>query len=237
MKKILFPSLAAFLLFAGCQAQPASNVQVPASPQPVSQGTTKMSLTINDPQAPTPTLETTTSLTINGTQEAASAPVTPSAGRMMKPSGDFHYDDAKSDYLGTLYLQGTVKVVEMSEGFCEENCKKFEYAFLNFDNEYDAGNADLGKFMEMNAGNSFAGGNAIGLGCVEEHGIRRMAFESGDMKEFTIGQTDSESILGATGDTKVLLKLTRPDTVPGMGAPDCYTHFTGIELVKFADNV
>ncbi len=232
MKKILFPSLAALLLFAACQGQPGTNLQTPpASPEPVTQGTTKMSLTINEPQAPTPTQETTTSLTINGTQEA------PSAGRMMKPTGDFHYDDAKSDYLGTLYLQGTVKVVEMSEGFCEENCKKFNYAFLNFDNEYDAGNADLGKFMEMNSGNSFAGGNAIGLGCVEEHGIRRMAFEKGEMKEFTIGQTDSESILGATGETKVLLKLARPDTVPGMGAPDCYTHFTGIELVKFADNV
>lgn len=232
MKKLLIPSVASILLFAACQTQPGTNVPTPsASQEPVTQGTTKMSLTINEPSAAPSTQEATTSLTINGTQEG------PSAGRVMKPAGDFHYDETASDYVGTLYLQGTAKVVEMSEGFCEENCKKFKYAFFNYDSEYDAGNADLKKFMEMNQGNSFAGGNAIGIGCVEESGLRRMAFENGQIKEFTVGQTDSQTILGATRDATVLLKLTRPAAVPGMGAPDCYTHFTGVELVKFADNV
>lgn len=214
MKKILIPSLAALVTLAACQAQPAQVVQTPPASK--------------EPQ-PQVTQETRT------TQETP-APA-PSPERVMKPTGNFHFDEKISDYVGTLYLQGTINVVEMSEGFCEENCKKFKYAYLNYDSEFDAENEALKKFMGTNEGNSFAGGNSIGLGCVEDGGIRRKAFENGEIKEFTIGQPDATTILNASESKPVVIKLNRPDTVPGMGAPDCYTHFTGIELIQFADNV
>ena len=214
MKKLLIPSFAALFLLAACQTQPLPAVQTPpASPEPQPQVT----------QEAQPAQETP-------------APV-PSAERVMKPTGNFHFEEKISDYVGTLYLQGSVEIVEMSEGFCEENCKKFKYAYLNYDSGFDAGNKDLQKFMGLNDGNSFAGGNSIGLGCVEDGSIRRKAFENGEMKEFTIAGTEAGTILGSSESKPVVLKLNRPAAVPGMGAPDCYTHFSGIELVQFADNV
>ena len=217
MKKLMIPSFAVLLLLAACQAQTLPVAQTPPAAL--------------EPQQPQPQVT-------HQTQPLHETPApAPSVARVIQPTGNFHYDETVSDYIGTLYLQGSVKIVEMSEGFCEENCKKFKYAFLNYDSGFDAENADLKKFMGMNEGNSFAGGNDIGLGCVENQTIRRMAFEADQIKEFTIGQTEAGTILGSSESKPVVLKLNRPAAVPGMGAPDCYTHFTGIELVQFADNV
>ncbi len=166
-----------------------------------------------------------------------------SGQRMQKPVGDFRYDQSIYEWVGTLYLEWSARVVQMDQAFCEENCQKFDYVFFEYTSEYDAQNRDFGKYMEQNEGNSFAGGGAVGIGCAEEHGIRRQslrqklpAIAEPIFAESTINQTDSEKILNSSAEKPVLLKLTRYGNFDG-GAPDCYSHFSEIELITIADNV
>ncbi|HLG25306.1 MAG TPA: hypothetical protein VI588_00735 [Candidatus Gracilibacteria bacterium] len=220
MKKILVPTFASLLFLAACQ-------QAPQATQTVNNATQE-TVAVSD--------ESTASLTIDTQEEAGTEES--SAGRMMKPVGDYHYDASVSDYVGSLYLEGMARIEQIEEGFCEENCQKFDYVFFEFNSDYDAVNKDFQEYLNQQ-GNNFTSSKGISIGCLEEHGIRRVTYKKteGLDVESTISQTETETIVNSSEEAPVLVKLTITDPSPDTEAPDCFSHFNRIELVKIADNV
>lgn len=175
-------------------------------------------------------------------------PPTPSEmpdARLQQLVGDFK--PGGEDYIGTLYLSGHARQIEMNEFFCggehddRTDCKKYTYVFFDVDSGFDSENEAFKEFMGQNGSNSFAGGNSFSIGCLQpDSTIKRtniIAQDEGIQNtETTIAFEDSREILIASTDAPVILKVGRKAT-PGTEAPNCYSHFSEIELVEIAPNV
>jgi len=144
--------------------------------------------------------------------------------------GTFAYDSQNYIYHGDFDALGYVTTQTMDEGFCTENCKTYTYASFNI---LETPNASIEKYTEENTGNSFIGNMSIGIGCVAEEIIWRMAGsdESGTQK-YTDSMESSKKLLNSTEKEPVTVNLKRDIFTGGGGAPDCYSHFSKIEVMN-----
>ncbi len=134
-------------------------------------------------------------------------------------SGDF----------GSLQAEGYATVAKRSEAFCEHNCKQHDYVFFTITK---AENTSIFSYLKNNSDGSFTQDNAIGIGCIENDQISYS--NSSDSKGFQnliISSKDTATILSATADKPVALELEKLKYTSGVGAPDCYSHFTTIQVL------
>jgi len=160
------------------------------------------------------------------TEEVSSEEV---ATYVAKP-GTFAYDSEKYIYHGDFDALGYVTTQTMSEGFCTENCKTYTYAFFNI---LETPNESVAKYTEENTGNAFVGNMSIGIGCVTDEIVWRMSGsdELGIEKQ-TNSLASSEKLLNSTEKEPITVNLKREIFTAGAGAPDCYAHFSKVEVVN-----
>lgn len=127
----------------------------------------------------------------------------------------------KDDYYGTLTLNGYVEVMQRGN---------VRYAFFVFDK---VNNTALDAFMDLNDSNSFAGANKIGIGCHQEPQKRifYQNFSDAGNIEGTIVGADYDKLMASSATKKVQLKMYRDIYTSGQGAPECYSHFRGFDVL------
>ncbi len=134
------------------------------------------------------------------------------------------------EFFGTLTLTGYLDIKRWicNEGdMCSETVDYASFVFESTDNNliYD--------FLGNSAGNSFIGNNSVGIGCYEKDKniIHSMNLGDSGRVENTISGEDLNKLLNSDKDNPVKLKLTKPVPAPGMGAPECYSHFRLFEVL------
>jgi hypothetical protein len=151
----------------------------------------------------------------NDEENETPAPTTPT------PQTTTFTQTTEDGYYGTLTLNGYIEVLQ------RENVK---YAYFVFDK---VNNTALDAFMDMNDGNSFAGANKIGIGCHQEP-QKRIFYQNFSDKgniEGTIVGADYDKLMASTSTKKVQLKMYRDIYTSGQGAPECYSHFRGFDVL------
>lgn len=144
------------------------------------------------------------------------------------PAGSFSAA-GEDGFSGDLTVKGYSEVVEVDEPFCVEDCRTFDYVVFHVQ---ETGNAALKDFMSQNEGNAYAGGNQIGLGCLEEGQIHYQNHsDAGGMTDNRISAEDTQTILNAEEGLSVTLHLTKQPLSGGTEAPACYSHFSQIEVI------
>lgn len=131
---------------------------------------------------------------------------------------------------GTLQAEGYPTIVKRNEGFCEENCKLYDYVFFNITRTE---NANIFNYLKSNSGNAFVQDKAIGMGCVTDGKISYS--NNSDSKgrvEYSISKEDTSAILAATNEKPIVLELERLQLSGGGGAPTCYSHFTTFKVIR-----
>ncbi len=127
-------------------------------------------------------------------------------------------------------LKGYATVTEQPEGFCTENCLMFRYVSFNFT---ENNSQELKEFMGLSEGNTFISQQKIGLGCLAEGRIWRWNdSDKFGMKQYTLDNPSSTKLLTSSPENPVTIEITKDSLSAGRGAPDCYSHFTGIELIQ-----
>lgn len=143
------------------------------------------------------------------------------------PEGSFSAA-GEDGFSGDLTVKGYSEIVEVDEPFCVEDCQTFDYVIFHVQ---ETGNAALKDFMGQNEGNAYAGGNQIGLGCLEEDQIHYQNHSDGaGMTDNRISAEDTRTILNAEEGLSVTLRLTKQPLSGGTEAPACYSHFSEIEV-------
>jgi len=143
---------------------------------------------------------------------------------------------ADGSYLGAVTLTGYVtkqSVTESDEFYgCGSDCKTYDYVFFNVT---DGMTPDLQSFLGGNEGNSYAGGNKIGIGCVSDDG-KTIVSEVADAATYTsprrIGEQDSAVLLRSNPRNLVTITLNRDYEPAGGGAPQCYSHFEYVMVTE-----
>lgn len=128
-------------------------------------------------------------------------------------------------YLGAVTLTGYVTTRTVDEPFCTQNCKTYKYVLFNVTDGLTPG---LKQFLDQNAGNAYAGDNAIGIGCVSDDGkaiVSQVADPKTYMAERRIDAADSAVILKSNPRNLVTVTLNRDYEPAGGEAPACYSHF------------
>ena len=138
----------------------------------------------------------------------------------------------KNDTFNISTESGSVDVlgyisIEKIENF--DNEETSDYVFFNV---VDTKSNDFKTFLEGLSGNTYAGKDKIGLGCINNGKI--YYFNSSDGKElesYEIGETSSKKILDSTEGNLIKLRLTRLEYNGGTSAPICYSHITNVEVI------
>lgn len=124
-------------------------------------------------------------------------------------------------FYGSLTLTGHIETLKRED---------VTYAYFVFD---AVNNTALDAFMDVNDGNSFAGGNKIGIGCHQET-QKRIFYEnfsdSGNIQGAITGG-DYDKLMASNKDNKVQMKMYRDIYTSGQGAPTCYSHFRGFDVL------
>lgn len=133
-------------------------------------------------------------------------------------------------YVGNLKLAGYVVVnkrVCNPGDMCGETVDYVTFVFNN------PGNADLNEFLGENAGNSFAGKQGIGLGCLEQNNQRVFYenFADSGAVQGEIKGPDFSKLMASNGSSPVILSMSRELYTTGSGAPDCYSHFRNFDVL------
>lgn len=201
MKKSLF--LFFLLLLGGC-----STVKAPA-------------LTPDEPSSTTPSIQ---------------EPISANTDSEGLPEGSFAFNEY-GNFFGEVYVRGYLKQEQVPEAFCEEPCAvTYDGLFLQVT---DSGNEEFTTFLKKNQGNAYASGaegeliGQIMIGCLEEGDIvySNDSDEHGMAQQRITGQEASDFLAHQDPSRQMVVKLTRLPLSGGRGAPACYSHFYGIELV------
>lgn len=206
MKKALTTALLALLLTA-CQSFTAPNSGLESTPEDG------------------PALTDTTNPPTNNVTTQTQPNMKLAEGATFKlPEGTFAKKDNKFE--GEVFVKGYANVKTKDESFCEKDCKKYDYVYLMIT---ESNNDAFTEFLEENSGNSFAGPQGVGLGCVQEGKIlyTNESVQTG-VKDYELDESLSQSILNSTQDHPIILKLSRMEAA-GMGAPECYSHFMTVD--------
>lgn len=147
----------------------------------------------------------------------------------VEEEGTFEYT-TEEDYHGTLILTGYLDIQTREcpvGGMCENTVEYANFIFTETNDE------DIYDFLGVNEGNSFAGGNRVGVGCYQEDQNRIFSENFGDESnvENIISGDDLSKLLASSEENQVKLKLTRPTYTTGRGAPDCYSHFRDFDVL------
>lgn len=160
------------------------------------------------------------------TEQGAQAATQSSAGSPL-PEGTFQLND-KLAPSGTAYVRGYAVTQDMREPFCERDCQTYKYVFLVVT---DTSNEAFKRFLRDNAGNTYAGPEKIGLGCIKDETLTYWNdTDSHGRQEYRVDPAVSRSILQSSQDAPVTLALTKEPFRGGAGAPACYAHFTRVEI-------
>lgn len=161
------------------------------------------------------TNETGNNNTSNETDE------TPDEGTKPNPQTTAFTHTTEDDYYGTLTLNGYIEVLTRED---------VKYAYFVFDK---VNNTALDAFMDLNDGNSFAGANKIGIGCHQESQKRifYQNFSDAGNIEGSITGADYDKLMASKSSSKVQLKMYRDIYTSGQGAPSCYSHFRGFDVL------
>jgi hypothetical protein len=142
---------------------------------------------------------------------------------------DFKYHEGVG-YYGNLVVRGYATTSLIPEAFCKENCPIYTYVLFNI---VETNNEFIDDFIAGFEGNSFLEDGKIGLGCIENDALWHINdSDEFRMKKYTISLETSKAILNSNCDNLVTIKLERYPYTSGTDAPDCYSHFGNIVLLK-----
>ena len=142
---------------------------------------------------------------------------------IFQKSGEF-------EFFGTLTLTG---YLDIKRWICNEGdmcTETVDYASFVFE---DSSSDLIYDFLGDSKGNSFVGNNSVGIGCYEKDKdiIHSMNLGNSGRVENIISGEDLNKLLDSNKNNLVKLKLTKPAPAPGMGAPECYSHFRLFEVL------
>jgi hypothetical protein len=182
---------------------------------------------MTDENAEVPQPQTSPKISVETVKTAPAAVVEP-----QRPGAPFA-EDSKDEmgFTGVVYVTGHAKLEERNEAFCEVNCPKYTYvSFVLSKTE----NEDMLNFLSSSPqGNSFLTSSSVGLGCLENGVISH--FNMSDVygyKKYTLTTELSDSIISATSQNPVRLKLERLRSTRAVGVTACYSHFTKVDLAQ-----
>lgn len=135
-------------------------------------------------------------------------------------------------YQGNAYVTGYPIIIELPEGFCDQDCTVYKYVFFEL---LEASNKNLIEFINLNKGNTFVGTKSVGLGCAIDDLIyfRHQKNPEG-IDRTRLTKELSDDILKATENNPISIELgifLGPIIHEGE-APDCYSHFTKISAIQ-----
>lgn len=112
---------------------------------------------------------------------------------------------------------------------CITGCPTHQYVFFRPQGDLDPA---LKTFFASNQDNSFVGDAAIGIGCKENGTLKAVNFSAtiGE-RNFTVTGGDAQKLFASTAASPVSIRLHKEPSAAGRDAPDCYTHFTAIEVL------